>query len=214
MNYYYDIILNWNEENAYEFYEWNDFDYLELIKKIPLIKVKHKTFLDLTENIVKVDSDFLELIKEKTLVSDRKNFKKIEYACLFTDTKNAIAIEFNEEGVSISRSKLLVDDELNVLEVIYGIKETNINVEAIRKIKIDNTLRQIKEAQKLILMEINNLYQKKEIDKLRYLYYEYKKENIDDINYIYESIKNDLKKDFNEDILKLYYIIKISYHKV
>ncbi len=214
MNYYYDIILNWNEENAYEFYEWNDFDYLELIKKIPLIKVKHKTFLDLTENIVKVDSDFLELIKEKTLVSDRKNFKKIEYACLFTDTKNAIAIEFNEEGVSISRSKLLVDDELNVLEVIYGIKETNINMEAIRKIKIDNTLRQIKEAQKLILMEINNLYQKKEIDKLRYLYYEYKKENIDDINYIYESIKNDLKKDFNEDILKLYYIIKISYHKV
>ena len=161
MNYYYDIILNWNEENAYEFYEWNDFDYLELIKKIPLIKVKHKTFLDLTENIVKVDSDFLELIKEKTLVSDRKNFKKIEYACLFTDTKNAIAIEFNEEGVSISRSKLLVDDELNVLEVIYGIKETNINMEAIRKIKIDNTLRQIKEAQKLILMEINNLYQKK-----------------------------------------------------
>lgn len=214
MNYYYDIILNWNEENAYEFYEWNDFDYLELIKKIPLIKVKHKTFLDLTENIVKVDSDFLELIKEKTLVSDRKNLKKIEYACLFTDTKNAIAIEFNEEGVSISRSKLLVDDELNVLEVIYGIKETNINMEAIRKIKIDNTLRQIKEAQKLILMEINNLYQKKEIDKLRYLYYEYKKENIDDINYIYESIKNDLKKDFNEDILKLYYIIKISYHKV
>ena len=214
MNYYYDIILNWNEENAYEFYEWNDFDYLELIKKIPLIKVKHKTFLDLTENIVKVDSDFLELIKEKTLVSDRKNLKKIEYACLFTDTKNAIAIEFNEEGVSISRSKLLVDDELNVLEVIYGIKETNINMEAIRKIKIDNTLRQIKEAQKLILMEINNLYQKKEIDKLRYLYYEYKKENIDDINYIYESIKNDFKKDFNEDILKLYYIIKISYHKV
>ena len=50
MNYYYDIILNWKEDKAYEFYEWNDFDYLELIKKIPLIKVKHKTFLDIVGN--------------------------------------------------------------------------------------------------------------------------------------------------------------------
>lgn len=214
MNYYYDCLLNWNEQEAYEFYEWNDYDYLELIKKIPLVKVKHKVLLDFIQNNVKVDKEFLEMIKDKTLVSDKKNFKRIEYASLFTDTKNVIALEFNEEGLSISRSNLLIDDDLNILEVIYGIKETTFNYEIIKKIEMNQTLRQEKEAKKLILLEINNLYQNKEIDKLKYLYYEYKKENINDIDYIYEQIKNDLERKIDQDILKLYHIIKLSYHKV
>ena len=214
MNYYYDIILNWNEGEAYEFYEWNDYDYLELIKKIPLVKVKHKVLLDLICNDIKVEEPFLEMIEGKTLVSDKKNFKKIEYACLFTDTKNVIALEFNGEGISISRSNLLIDDDLNVLEVIYGMKETNLNYEILKKIEETQTLRQEREAKKLILLEINNLYNNKEIDKLKYLYYEYKKENIGDIDYIYEHIINDLNKKIDKDILKLYHIIKLSYHKV
>ena len=214
MNYYYDCLLNWNEQEAYEFYEWNDYDYLELIKKIPLVKVKHKVLLDFIQNNVKVDKEFLEMIKDKTLVSDKKNFKRIEYASLFTDTKNVIALEFNEEGLSISRSNLLIDDDLNILEVIYGIKETTFNYEIIKKIEMNQTLRQEKEAKKLILLEINNLYQNKEIDKLKYLYYEYKKENINDIDYIYEQIKSDLERKIDQDILKLYHIIKLSYHKV
>ena len=214
MNYYYDIILNWNEGEAYEFYEWNDYDYLELIKKIPLVKVKHKVLLDLICNDIKVEESFLEMIEGKTLVSDKKNFKKIEYACLFTDTKNVIALEFNGEGISISRSNLLIDDDLNVLEVIYGMKETNLNYEMLKKIEETQTLRQEREAKKLILLEINNLYNNKEIDKLKYLYYEYKKENIGDIDYIYEHIINDLNKKIDKDILKLYHIIKLSYHKV
>ena len=214
MNYYYDCLLNWNEQEAYEFYEWNDYDYLELIKKIPLVKVKHKVLLDFIQNSVKVDKEFLEMIKDKTLVSDKKNFKRIEYASLFTDTKNVIALEFNEEGLSISRSNLLIDDDLNILEVIYGIKETTFNYEIIKKIEMNQTLRKEKEAKKLILLEINNLYQNKEIDKLKYLYYEYKKENINDIDYIYEQIKSDLERKIDQDILKLYHIIKLSYHKV
>ena len=214
MNYYYDIILNWKEDRAYDFYEWNDYDYLELIKKIPLIKIKHKTFLDFVTNNIKVEESFLEMIKDKTLISDKKNFKKIEYAALFTDTKNVIAIEFNKEGLSIARSNLLVDDELNVLELIYGLKEANINYEVVSTISNDNTLRQVNEAKKLILLEMNNLYQNKEKDKLKYLYYEYKKENIDDIDYIYETIINDLNTKFDKEILKLYYVIKLSYHKV
>ena len=165
MNYYYDIILNWNELRAYDFYEWNDFDSLELIKKIPLIKIKHKTFLDLVTHNVKIDVSFLEIIKDKTLVSDKKDLKRIEYAALFTDTKNVIAIEFNEKGESISRSKLLVDDELNVLEVIYGLKDTNIDYEIRELLSTENTLRQEKDAKRLIQVEIKNLYQNKEIDK-------------------------------------------------
>ena len=214
MNYYYDIILNWKEDKAYEFFEWNDTDYLELIKKIPLIKIKHKVLLDIMMYNIKVDTSFLETLQDKTLVSAKKNFKRIEYASLFTDGKNVIAIEFNHEGKSISRSNLLIDDELNVLEVIYGMKETTLDYEILDKLEENKDIRQVEKEKKLILLEINNLYENKEKDKLRYLYYEYKKENIEDIDYIYESITNDLKTKFNQDILKLYYIIKLSYHKV
>ncbi len=214
MNYYYDIILNWNEDRAYDFFEWNDTDSLELIKKIPLIKVKHKVFLDLMTNNIKIDQEFLKELEGKTLISAKKDLQKIDYVALFTDTKNVIAIEFNQEGISISRSKLLIEDELNVLEVLYGMKEHLFNYELLDSIKEDKTLRQIKDAKKLITIEINNLYQEKEIDKLKYLYYEYKKEYIDNIEYIYENIMNDLNNEFNDNILKLYYIIKLSYHKV
>ena len=93
-------------------------------------------------------------------------------------------------------------------------KDTDIKYEIIEKLQIDNTLRQISEAKKLILLEINHLYQEKEIAKLKYLYYEYKKENVDNMEYIYESILKDINGSFNEEILKLYYIIKLSYHKV
>jgi len=214
MSYYYDIILNWSEERAFEFYEWNDTDYLELIKKIPLFKIKHKTLIDLIENNIKIDFEILEMIKDKTLISGKNILNKINYAALFTDNKNVIAIEFNDEGISTNKSKLLIEDEINVIESIYNLKETIINYEILNYIENNFDLRQEIDAKRLITLEINNLYQNKEIAKLKYLYYEYKKEKIDDIEIIYHNILNDIEKNFNQDILKLYYIIKLSYHNV
>lgn len=214
MNYYYDIILNWSEEEAYNFYEWLDTDYLELVKKIPFIKVKHKSFLDIALNKVKVSSEVLNSIKDKTLVSGKNIVNKIDYACLITDNKNIIAIEFNKEGISTNRSKLLIEDEINALEVAFALKEVELDYEVIEKISFKKELRQEADAKHIISLEINNLYQNKELSKLRYLYYEYKKEKCEDIDLIYKTIVNDLETDFKEDLLKLYNIIKLSYHNV
>ena len=214
MNYYYDIILNWSENQEYEFYEWNDTDYLELIKKIPLMKIKHKDFVNVLTNKIKVSEDFLKEIKDKTLLNTKKVINKIEYACLITDGKNVLALEFNKEGSVISRSKLLVDDELGILEFAYNLKEIIFIYEIISPLEYNFYLRQEREAKHLILLEINNLYQNKDKAKLKYLYYEYKEETLDDINLIYHNIIDDLDKDFNKDLLKLYYVIKLSYHNV
>lgn len=214
MNYFYDVILNWSEDYAYHFYEWNDTDGLELIKKIPLIRVKHKVFLDIVSNKIKVDKEFLESIKDKTIISGKNIVNNIVYACLFTDAKNATAVEFNDNGESISYSNLLIDDELNILEVAYDLKEANLNYELIGKKDICKILRQEDAAKKLIRLEINSLYEKKDLVKLKYLYYEYKKKAIDSIEEIYENILDNLDNNFDEDILKLYYIIKLSYHNV
>ena len=157
MNYYYDIILNWNENEAYEFYEWNDTDYLELIKKIPLIRIKHKIFLDLVSNKIKVSPEFLNMIQDKTLISGKNLINNITYAALLTDNKNVIAIEFDKEGNSISYSKLLIDDELNVLESTFNLKEYNLEYEILNKLPLNSNIRQENEAKKVISLEINNL---------------------------------------------------------
>ena len=49
MNYYYDLVLNFNE-TAFMFYEWNENDVIELIKKIPLFSVNNKVLKDLIYN--------------------------------------------------------------------------------------------------------------------------------------------------------------------
>ncbi len=213
MNYYYDIILNWSEARAYEFYEWNDTDYLELFKKIPLFKIKHKCLLELISLEIKMDKEFLEQIKDKSMISGKNIIDKVMYAALFTDGKNVLALEFNSDGLVISRSKLLIDDELNVIESIYNLKDYNLNYTVLKPLSLDLTLRQEQEAKKLITIEIDNLYQKKDLSKLKYLYYECKHENIDDINVIHSNLLKELN-NFNQNILKLYYIIKLSYHNV
>ena len=69
MNYYYDIILNWSEKDFYNFYEWNDFDYLELIKKIPFIKIKHKSLIDIWSNNIKINSEFLNGLNKEDAIN-------------------------------------------------------------------------------------------------------------------------------------------------
>lgn len=214
MNYYYDVILNWSEKVPFSFYEWNDYDYLELIKKIPFIRIKHKALIDIWSNNIKIDQELLNDIKDKTLISSKDSICKINYACLFTDNKNIIAIEFNDNGISINRSKLLIDDEINALEVSYSLKEVEINYEIISKLEENKDLRQVEEAKKLIALEVNNLYQNKELSKLRYLFYEYKNEKSEDIDCIYHALMTDLENNFNEKFFRVYDIIKLSYHKV
>lgn len=214
MNYYYDILLNWNEKSAYEFYEWNDTDYLEYIRKIPLVKIKHKAFLDFSTKQVRVNEEFLKGIADRTIINTKSIVNKIHYACLFTDNKNVLAIEFNDEGVSINRSKLSLDDELNILEVSFTLKDTDIEYTCLNEIEKSFELRQVSEAKKFILLELDNLYQAKNKEKLKYLYYELKKETEEDLNLIYENLKEEVNSHFDQNILKLYYIIKLSYHNV
>jgi len=214
MNYYYDIILNWNEDVAYEFYEWNDTDYLELIKKIPLFRIKHKSLIDIISNKIKVSEEFLNLIKDKTIISGKNIINRVTYASLFTDGKNIVAVEFNSEGYSISYSKLLIDDELNVLEISYDLRDYPLEYEIVEKLKLITNLRQEDEAKRLITLELNNLYQNKDLAKLKYLYYEYKKTTKENLEEIYQELIESLNKDFNNNVLKLFYIIKLSYHNV
>ena len=70
MNYYYDIVLNLNEE-LYEFYEWEENDSIDFIKKIPLFRVSTKTLKDNLKYQTKFNQDLIEQIKNKTIIKKK-----------------------------------------------------------------------------------------------------------------------------------------------
>ena len=129
MNYYYEVKLNFNDI-AYKFYEWDKNDKLEIVKKIPIVKIKSKILKKMITNNFKIEKDFLNYISNKTLC---KNNYIIKNACIFCDTKSSIAIEFDDDGKSIARSFLLLEDENSVCELSYSFKYYDLNIEIVEK---------------------------------------------------------------------------------
>ena len=115
MDYFYDILINMNEDDVYNFYEWENFDVIEHIKQIPIFRVSTKLFKDFYSNYVQVKEEFLNNILDKTIIKNSKFNKTIKYGCLLCDTKNVLVVEFNDSGEVISRSSLLLEEFLSFI---------------------------------------------------------------------------------------------------
>ncbi len=209
MNYFYDIKVNFDEEQLYEFYEWKKKDNIERIKKIPLNLVSSKTMKDFLSYNIVVEKSFLEKIINKT---ENYNGEKIKYASIFADSKTSLVVEFNEEGKSMFKSKLLLNDDLNIIEIVHNLNKTILkySIEKQKKV-LRTTLRQETEIKKVLNLEIDTLYEKKDVLKLKYLYYEWLNEKNNDIDKIYKILKEKLKEDLTKRTFEIYEIIKLSY---
>lgn len=212
MYYYYDVLLNFGTDgDIYEFYEWESEDNVEFIKKIPLFRVSLDCLKDNLKYKTKFDSSFIEQIKEKTIV---KGSTENLNTFLISDSKNTLALEINEEGVVISRSKLLPSDELNISEVMFTMRESTLHYEKLEKYKMNTTLRQERKIKKLIEQEIDTLYKENNTSKLKYLYYEWFNKNNDNIENIYKEMTSSLQKGYNGNLKRVYDFIKLSYHNM
>ncbi len=209
MNFYYDITLDFLENN-YNFYDVLASDNFLNIKKIPLFQVNNKVIKDFILNKVQVDQEFLELIHNKTNTSE----KIIEYATILADKNNAMAFMFDKDGYSISCSPLRINDELNLLEVVYTIKNININYAIINQKNMVQKLRQEEVIKNNIKEEIDKLYQEKNLKKLQFLYLEWFNNLEKDIDKIYKDMNNKLNNKITYVEEKIYKIIKLSYNKV
>lgn len=213
MYYYYDVLLNFgSEEEFYEFYEWESEDAIEFVKKIPLFRVSTKTLKDQLKYKTVFTVEFLHQIENKTIIKSMT--ESLKYACIFSDAKNAIALELNEQGEVINRSKLMLNDEANLMEMSFTMRESTLSYEVHEKYKKRNDLRQVEEIKKLIKCEMDTLYASKNISKLKYLYYEWFNQECSDMKTIVSTMKNALKKGYDENFLRIYELIKLSYHKV
>lgn len=206
MNYYYDILLNFEDEYCM-FYEWDNYDNIEFIKKIPLFHIDNKVFKELLTNKIKVSNKFLDNILNKTKI---KQNKSIKYACIFGDGKNAIALEFNNEGLLICKSSILLEDELNINEFMYSINQINIDYKIVECDRIRKETRQEEKIKKILKMEINNMYNSSNKSKLKYIYLEWFNELSDDYNKMYNNMINKLNNKLTKKEYKIYNLLKLT----
>ena len=167
MNFYYDILVNLQDE-FYEFYEWERDDFILAIKKTPLFKVKHQVIVDFLSYEIVLDNDFIENIKNKTIC---KNSKDKINGFLISDCKTSLFVEVRD-GKVIFKSKLLVEDENNINEIVNALKVFDLKYQVgDKKIKGDLLRRTVKE-KKLILMELDNLKVCENVDLYFELFHE------------------------------------------
>ena len=209
MNYYYDVVLNFSDINML-FYEWNKFDNLELYKRVPIIQVNSKTLNDFINNNVVVEENFLEMIKDKA----KKKGDCPSYIAIFADRNGSIALEFDENGNSLYRSFLDIDDDLNISEFLYTVDIMKVSYEIKDEIKYNDCLRMEDEIKLLIKTEINSLHKKKDFVKLKYLYMEWFNKVPYDNEQIYDYMINKLNDKVGIEEKRIYDLIKLSYNKV
>ena len=212
MTYIYDVVLNFTDDSRIiEFFEWTSEDIIEHVKKIPLVRVSSKQLSELINNNVKMDKLFLEKIKCSTTLYKTKN---LEYAVLISDLNKVIGLEFNNQGEIISRSSLLLDEEEEIIEECYDIKQEELSYTIKDKNKKDFFLTRTEDKKKrYLLKEMENIYKDKNIEKLTYLYEElYKKDNLS-FQEKYLKVKNDIEKNYSEIHNNLYEIVRLTYIK-
>ena len=210
MIYIYDILLNFNLD-FYEFFEWEKNDMIYHIKKIPIFKVNSKLIEDLINKKIEIDKSFLNLIMNKTEIFDSKRIKNIKYSCLVTDGYKIIGIMIKDKEVYLS--DLLLDEAIDAISISNrcNLIDLEYNIIEIKNINYFET-RLEKELRNNLYREINNIYKSGDINKLKYLYFEYFNKNSIDIDLIYNDLIKSLDK-INKRHLKLYELIKLCNKK-
>ena len=212
MIYTYDILLNWsNEKRIKEFFEWQIDDDLEHIKKIPIIKVNNEFMKNLLISKLKVNKSFLFKIKNKTESYFHNEIDTIDYATIFTNGKIALAIEFNEEGISSYKSFMLLDEEEEVLDMSEELIVFNVDYEIIKRDrKCSYLTRKEEEVKEFLVKEIKNIKNNKEVAKINYLYKEFF--NDDDVSYEFKvkTLQDEIEKDYNDFHNKLFKVLKLT----
>ena len=135
MVYIYDIVLNFDDE-LLEFFEWKESDNIKYIKRLPLIKVEDSLIKDVLENDILFDDLLLDQIKGKTIYYDSKNDD-----CPIVVLSNqdiAIAVLIKDNGYKYSR--LLLDEEYEVLNIVSKLSTTKVDYSIIGKKCINNNL--------------------------------------------------------------------------
>lgn len=203
----YDILVNF-KKIPYEFYDWNKEDDVKHVKKMPSIKVSDSTLYDIFYNDAVVSKNFLDQIKDKTEIFFGRTIKKVKYACVIYNDDVALSILLNDNGEIIGKSKLLFDEEEDVLKDDVPLKE--IDYEVIKKSKKISGLTR-REAKIVLLLSkyLDKIHESKKDDEIKYMYFECFNKVEEDNEKAYKNLKNEVLKANLNVIETLKTLIKV-----
>ena len=203
----YDILVNF-KKIPYEFYEWNKEDDVKHVKKMPSIKVSDSTLYDIFYNDAVVSKNFLDQIKDKTEIFFGRTVKKVKYACVIYNDDVALSILLNDNGEIMGKSKLLFDEEEDVLKEDVPVKEIDYNI--IKKSKKISGLTR-REAKIVLLLSkyLDKIYENKKNDEIKYMYFECFNKVEEDNEKAYKNLKNEVLKANLNVIETLKTLIKV-----
>ena len=128
--------------------------------------------------------------------------KQVKKAMLFTDGYRVLAVLFNDQYKSVARSKLLLEEELDVLDISEKLNEVELIYKKSTKIEEEFYTRKELEIKQKLEREIKKAYKKQEVNKLGYIYIEYFNKEEKNIEILYQNLLDSLK-EINEKHIKL-----------
>lgn len=205
----YDILVNF-KKSAYEFYEWEKDDDIKHVKKIPIFKVSSDVIIDFLYKDITVNNDFLNNILNKTEIYNNRKIQMISYACLLYCNDICLALIFDSNGNVIGRSKLLFDEEDEI--IFKGEKQKNEEIKysiTSALYKIDFFTRNERKSVNILSRYINEKYKNKKYDELKYVYLECFNNDIQNTEIMYLKLKSSIEKGNFKIIEKMNQIIKL-----
>ena len=133
---------------------------------IPIVKTSESNLINITSNQIQIEEKYFNYVHNKAVIWNKSD--KYKSFALFCDDNNVIAIEFDENGKSIKKSSLLIDEELEILENCSNLSNKKIGFKILSKSKIQLKTRKQLNEENFIKQELKNIDTK----KLEYIYFE------------------------------------------
>ena len=193
MNYIYNIKVNL-KDHLLNFYEWNEYDDITKINKIPVYVVNTKDYSNLLNMNIKLSESFFD------------SLELIDNKCLFTNLFDTICIEFSKDGEVYRISKLPLIEELDLLDEIKDSNRIKLIYSLINK---NNNYKLITRYENKIINELTEYIKSKKEDEkiIDYLYYEWFKNK--KCNNKYDSLVKSINKSYSTKHDKFYKIIEL-----
>ena len=190
MTFIYDVLLNYTNNYYYDFYEWDKKDNIVNVKKIPLIRVNKNILCDFINYKIKVNKSFLHLLDNKSIYL-KKDKDRYNYSVILSSGEKSIGIVFNDDGIIIYKSSMLLDEDEDACRLSLKQKEINIKY---KKYDFNSNilLRCDINKKNNIIKELKRIIYNKEYDRLKYIYYEIFNKTSNDIDNMYNKLTNSI----------------------
>ena len=118
-----------------------------------------------------------------------------KYTYIFSDGQSIIAIKFDKKGNNKLKSDINIEDQEEMINIIDKQKVTKLKYEIIKKEKPKFKTRIEIENKEKLLKTIAKIYNKKEYDKINYIYLECFNKLNENIEKKYKKIKKEIMFD-------------------